>query len=231
MRVAVIGAHPDDQELGMGGTISRLARLGHAVTLVDLSDGEPTPKGSARRRAAESANAARILRVTRQQVGLRNREIMDDLPSRAALAGILRALRPDVIFTHHSEDAHPDHVAASRLTTAARFAAKLVKCDLPGSPWFAPRLFQYYSVHLKSIPSPSFVVDTTGHSARKLKAILAYRSQFVQHPPNRGIPQWIRAQDEYFGSRIAVATAEPFFSPEALALDPAALVPRPSRAR
>lgn len=231
MRVAVIGAHPDDQELGMGGTIARLVREGHAVTLIDLTDGEPTPRGTPRRRAAEAKAAARILGATRVQLGLRNRELADDLAARHALANAIRRAQPEILFSHHGADAHPDHVAASRLAVAARFAAKLTKSDLAGDPWFVPRHFQYFSVHLKSIPVPSFLVDTTGHAARKVRAIVAYKSQFVDHPPNRAIPKWIEAQDAYFGSRIGVATAEAFFSPEALQLELAQYAAKGSRTR
>ena len=57
--IVVVGPHPDDQELGMGGTIARLARQGHAVHLIDMTNGEPTPFGSVETRAKESAAAAK----------------------------------------------------------------------------------------------------------------------------------------------------------------------------
>ncbi|MBC7784833.1 MAG: PIG-L family deacetylase, partial [Burkholderiales bacterium] len=54
----VIGPHPDDQELGMGGTIARLATQGHALTLLDMTNGEPTPHGTVQTRLKEAAAAA-----------------------------------------------------------------------------------------------------------------------------------------------------------------------------
>lgn len=222
MRIAVIGAHPDDQELGMGGTIARLASQGHEVTLIDLTDGEPTPKGSVERRCEEATSAARILGAKRLQVGLTNREIADDAASRDLVARTIRETRPEILFAPHPEDAHPDHIAASRLVDAARFAAKYVHSAIPGEPWHAPKLFHYYSIHLKSIPQPSFLADTTGFASRKREAILVYRSQFVDHEPNRQIPEWIDAQGIYFGSRIGTESAEAFFSRECFAFDFAA---------
>ena len=77
------------------------------------------------------------------------------------------------------EDAHPDHVAGTRIVEDARFDAKLTKSDLPGDPIYPKWLFHYYATHLRIVPQPSFIVDTTGFAARKREAVLAYRSQFV----------------------------------------------------
>ncbi|MSQ90157.1 MAG: bacillithiol biosynthesis deacetylase BshB1 [Phycisphaerales bacterium] len=223
MRVAVFGPHPDDQELGMGGTIARLAARGHDVTLVDMTDGEPTPFGSPEIRAAEAANAAAILGVERIQLELINRQLVNDLASRAVVAGTIRSLQPHIIFAPHPQDAHPDHVAACALIEAARFAAKYTKSDLFGDPWHAPHLFHYYSIHLRTVPQPSVIADTTGSSDHKRRAILAYQSQFVANEKNRNVLQWIDAAGIYFGSRIGTETAEPFFSSECIPLDFAAM--------
>ncbi|MGA1016927.1 MAG: PIG-L family deacetylase, partial [Phycisphaerales bacterium] len=76
VNILVVGAHPDDQELGMGGTIARLAADGHRVHLLDMTNGEPTPHGTPEIRARESARAAEILGVTRECLGLPNREVV-----------------------------------------------------------------------------------------------------------------------------------------------------------
>ncbi len=219
MRIAVFGPHPDDQELGMGGTIARLASAGHEVTLVDMTTGEPTPFGSLEIRAQEAAAAAKILGVTRLRLPLTNREIVHDLPSRAVVAGAIRMLKPHLLFAPHPEDAHPDHVAACALIEAARFAAKFTKCDLPGDPWHAPHLFHFYSIHLRSVPQPTVIADTTGHAQTKRRAVLAYESQFVVNEKNRKVPDWLDAAGVYFGSRIGTESGEPFFSRECVALD------------
>src|SRR5439155_8893031 len=92
--ILVIGPHPDDQELGMGGTIALLASQGHAVHLVDMTNGEPTPRGSVETRARESAAAAKVLGVERTLLGLKNREVTHDLESRHKLAALIRVHRP-----------------------------------------------------------------------------------------------------------------------------------------
>ncbi len=219
MRITVFGPHPDDQELGMGGTIARLAALGHAVTLVDMTNGEPTPMGSPEIRAREGAAAAAILGVKRVQLGLTNRELVNDLSARAVVAGAIRALQPHIIFAPHPIDAHPDHVAACAVIEAGRFAAKYTKCALPGEAWHAPHLFHYYAIHLRSVPQPSFIADTTGYAQAKRRAILAYESQFVANVKNAKVPQWIDAAGVYFASRIGTESAEPFYSRECIALD------------
>ncbi|MSR69033.1 MAG: bacillithiol biosynthesis deacetylase BshB1 [Phycisphaerales bacterium] len=219
MRIAVFGPHPDDQELGMGGTIARLVAGGHEVTLVDMTNGEPTPHGTSEIRAREAAAAAAILGATRMQLGLINRELVPDLASRAVVASAIRALQPDIIFAPHPEDAHPDHIAACALIEAARFAAKYTKCELPGDPWHAPHLFHYYAIHLRSVPQPSVIADTSGHAQTKRSAILAYESQFVRNTKNTKVPDWIDAAGVYFGSRIGTDSAEPFFSRECVAID------------
>lgn len=225
MNIAVIGPHPDDQELGMGGTIARLASEGHAVTLVDLTDGEPTPHGSPALRAAEAAEAARILGVQRSALGLRNRELVDDLPSRRIVAGAIRTLRADIVFAPHPEDAHPDHVAATSLIEAACFMAKFVKSDLAGEPHTVRHIFHYFATHLRAVPRPAFIVDTSGFAQTKRQAILAYASQFVHNQRNRGVPEWIDAAGTYFGSRIGCTTGEPFGSRSCIPLDIGALRP------
>src|SRR3954452_16141252 len=96
--ILIFGPHPDDQELGMGGTVAKLAKQGHAVHLVDMTNGEPTPFGSVETRAKESAAAAKVLGVGRTLVGLKNREVVHNVESRHKVAAVIRAHRPDWIF-------------------------------------------------------------------------------------------------------------------------------------
>src|SRR3954469_21717996 len=93
MNITVLGPHPDDQELAMGGTIALLAAAGHAVTLVDMTTGEPTPFGTEEIRAQEASAAAKVLGVTRLAAGFKNREVVYTLEARHRIAGIYRQLR------------------------------------------------------------------------------------------------------------------------------------------
>jgi LmbE family N-acetylglucosaminyl deacetylase len=208
MKVLVFAPHPDDAELAMGGTIAKLVARGHAVTVCDLTDGEPTPFGSREIRARETAEATAVLGVQRLQAGLVNRELRDDLASRRVLATIIRSLQPDVVFSPYPRDAHPDHVAATSLVRDARFEAKYVKTDLPGSPCYPRWHMHYFATHLRIVAQPDFIVDT----------IACYASQVGVNPANRRLPIWIAAADTYFGSRIGAEAGEPFACDEPLDL-------------
>jgi N-acetylglucosamine malate deacetylase 1 len=147
--ILVVGPHPDDQELGMGGTALRLAQQGHNVLLLDMTDGEPTPHGSPAIRAKESATAAEILGVKRRNLGLKNREVEHTLAARHLAAGVIREHQAQVIFVPFDQDAHPDHRAVTRIIEDARFDAKLTKTDLPGEPIYPKWLIYYYATHLR----------------------------------------------------------------------------------
>ncbi|MGQ0628939.1 MAG: PIG-L family deacetylase [Phycisphaerales bacterium] len=223
--ILVVGPHPDDQELALGGTIALLAAQGHTVTLLDMTNGEPTPFGDPATRAAEAALAAAALSapgnpVRRIDLGLTNRRVEHTLAARHAVAGVIRRVAADVLFVPYFEDAHPDHIAVTRIAEDARFDAKLTKQPMPGDEACPPRyprwLFHYYATHLRIIPAPSFIIDTSAHVQKKQQAIRAYRSQFERNPANADVPDRIAVQDAYFGSRILAAAGEPIFSREPL---------------
>jgi bacillithiol biosynthesis deacetylase BshB1 len=214
VNIVVVAPHPDDAELGMGGTIARLIAEGHDVLVVDLTSGEPTPQGTPERRIAEAAAADAILGCKRINLGMPNRTLEHSVASRHALAGVLRRHRCEILFVPHPEDVHPDHLAATRIAEDARFDAKLTKCDLPGEPIYPRKLVYYYCTHLKAMPDPTFALDISAYRAAKRDAILAYRSQVVDHIPNRSLPEQIDARDRFVGDRIGVAAAEPFWCRE-----------------
>lgn len=225
--VVVVGPHPDDHEIGMGGTIALLAAQGHNVLLLDVTDGEPTPMGNRQTRLQEAAEAARILSapgnpVKRHLLDLPNRSVEHTLAARHAFAGVYRAVQADILFVPHPEDAHPDHRAITRIAEDARFDAKLTKINMPGDegrpPLYPKWLFYYYCSHLRRPADPNFVFDISGHAKQKRDAIMAYRTQFVDNPKNHGVVQWLDAMGIYFGSRINTAAGEPFFAKEPLGL-------------
>lgn len=222
MNILVIGPHPDDQELGMGGTIALLASQGHDVLLLDVTDGCPTPRGDRPTRLKEAADAAAALGVRRHLLDLPNRRVEHTVENRHKVAGVIRAHQAQVLFLPHPEDAHPDHLAVTRIAEDARFDAKLTKLDLPGDggkPPLYPRwVFYYYCSHLRRVPDPTFVMDISAFEERKMAAIAAYRSQFAENPVNMQVPEWISAGDRYFGSRIGTRAGEPFWCREPLGL-------------
>lgn len=218
MNILVVGPHPDDQELGMGGTIARLAEQGHDLLLLDMTNGEPTPFGDPETRAKEAAKAADILGVRRTCINLPNRTVEHTIAARHLVAGEMRKHQAEIVFLPYFEDAHPDHVATTRIVEDARFDAKLTKTELPGEPIYPRWMIYYYCTHLRIVPSPTFILDITGYQDRKREAIVAYDSQFVKPEQNRRVVEWIDAANHYFGSRIGVEYGEPFFMREPLGL-------------
>jgi N-acetylglucosamine malate deacetylase 1 len=212
--ILVIGPHPDDAELGMGGAIAKLSAQGHRVHLVDMTNGEPTPLGDPATRAAEAAAAAKILGVGRTLLDLPNRQVVHDLASRHKLAAVIRRHAADWLFLPYPVDAHPDHVAVTRIGEDARFDAKLTKTDIPGTPCYPKRIIYYFCTHLRLNINPTFCLDISDTIEKKMNAVLAYKSQFVAN--NSPVPEMVRNMAEYFGSRIGTAFAEPFFTHEVL---------------
>lgn len=208
----VIGPHPDDQELGMGGTIAKLAKQGHHVHLVDMTTGEPTPRGTPELRLKESAKAAEILGVQRTPLGLTNRQVQHNIESRYKLAAVIREHRPNVLFVPYTPDAHPDHVAVTRIAEDARFDAKLTKTTIPGEPWHPKRIIYYFCTHLRLNINPTFCIDVADTMDQKLAAVAAYESQM-----NPDLVNLVKVTGDYFGSRIGTKHAEPFFSHEIVA--------------
>lgn len=217
----IVAPHPDDAELGMGGTIAKLIQRGAKVGILDLTSGEPTPYGSTEKRLAETKRATELLGVTwRYNLGLPNRFLEATLENRAKLAGLFRLTRPRWVFAPYWLDAHPDHLAATELVETARFWSKLTKCDLPGQPFHPQRVFYYYCIHLKHIPQPAWIMDISSHWQVKEDAILAYHSQFVEGKEgvNPSMIENLRHQAATYGMAIGVRYGEPFASKEPIGL-------------
>lgn len=210
----VIAPHPDDAELGMGGTIIKLARQGHLVHILDMTSGEPTPRGSPEIRARESAAASAVMGVARSNLGLVNREVTHNIESRHRLAAAIRLHRPNVLFVPYPTDAHPDHVAVTRIAEDARFDAKLTKTNIPGEPWHPKRIIYYFCTHLRMSFQPTFCVDVTDTHDSKIKACDCYQSQGLA--AGGELMQMVNGIAAYFGGRIGTKYAEPFYSHEVI---------------
>ena len=229
------GPHPDDVELFAGGTLIRLAELGYATGVVDLSRGELASRGTPEVRAAEAEAAARVMGLAfRENLGLPDGFIAsgqsESEEGRAqvmAVVEVLRRRRPELVLIPWIEDRHPDHAATASLVTRALFYAGLARLELGGER-FAPRQALYYGMRHRM--APSFVMDTSGAFAKKLEAIRCHASQLAARP---GEPQTligsaraldaIEARDRYYGSMIGASHGEPLRAPNTLGLaDPVA---------
>jgi LmbE family N-acetylglucosaminyl deacetylase len=120
-----------------------------------------------------------------------------------------------VILAPYWEDAHPDHVAASRLIDDARFWAKLSRTDLDGEPFHPPKVYYYFSIHLRILERASFVVDVSETLEDKLRAVACYESQFAGKMETFPTPlDDLRGRARYWGWTIGKAYGEPFASRE-----------------
>ena len=189
--VIAVGAHPDDVEIGCGGTLARLVQQGYDVGIVDLTDGEPTPGSpSPEVRLAEAAEAARILGVHRETMAFPNRRLFDGFEVRVELAKIFRRFRPRIVIGLEGPTpmASPDHAEAAKIIDAAVFYSRLTKWDetFDGLPVHTSEQQAWYSLAFASLDAPSgparFVVDISETLEIKLESIRAYRTQF---PPEK----------------------------------------------
>ena len=219
--VLVVAPHPDDAEISMAGAILHLLEQGLRVGILDLTNGEPTPRGSIELRREETEQASSILNITwRGNLGLPNRSLQHTLEAREQLATVMRLCRAERIFTPFWEDAHPDHLAASELTDAARFWAKLSKTEMAGEPFHPRRIYNYHSVHLKLAIVPAFILDISDYWETKLAAVQAYRSQFgaVDPTDGRSFSDKLQTDAEHWGDLIGCRFGEPFSCREPLGI-------------
>jgi N-acetylglucosamine malate deacetylase 1 len=187
-----VGAHPDDVEIGCGGTLAVLAAQGYRVGIVDLTDGEPTPRSSGpAERLAEAAAAAKVLGVVhREQLGFTNRRLFDEFEIRVALAKVFRRWRPRLVLglADKTPLASPDHAQTVAITEAAVFYSRLTKWDdtFDGLPVHTvPNLLTYFLfAGLPQVPHGHWplVVNISSQLECKLESIACYKSQF---PPEK----------------------------------------------
>lgn len=220
-----IGSHPDDVEISCGGTVALAAAQGFRVGILDLTRGELGTNGDPETRAREAEEAARILGVAlRRNAGLPDGGIQAaDRGQERTLVGILRELRPAVLFSHFGQDRHPDHVEASRLVDRAFYHAGLKRYDAPGGP-FRPRARWHFASRTGF--HPTVVVDISETWDRKREAILAHASQVSRagagrEPTALNDPEFlsrIEARARHFGLMIGVRYGEPFTSADPVGL-------------
>ena len=218
--VMAVAPHPDDVEILCGGTLARLVRQNYRVAILDLTTGEPTPRGSEETRARESEAARQALGVhARSNLRLPNRELMDVPANRFALATVFRRLRPGLVIgvAGRTPAASPDHYQAQLLIEAARFYSQLTRWDdrFDGTP-------PYQVPHLVYAPFPidaevrqwpgSFIIDVTETFEQKLMAIRCYESQFDAARFEK-VKHFVTGHAVALGSRCGFAYGEMFALP------------------
>lgn len=211
----VFGPHPDDIEIGLGGTVARHVALGSRVGLCDLTAGEMASNGTPERRLAE-AEAARAVLGASWRENLRLSDGTLDPANAEQVRAVVEAIRrwqPRVIAAPYDRDRHPDHVGASRLVTRAVFMAGLRRYPHGGDPWRAEWLCHYF---INDADAPSFVIDVSRYYQVKRRALACHASQFGVPAGGRvttrltssRFRQLVESRDAQFGARAGVAFAE-----------------------
>tara|TARA_B110000967_G_C18730400_1_gene482298 strand:+ start:212 stop:934 length:723 start_codon:yes stop_codon:yes gene_type:complete len=181
--ILAFGAHPDDIELSCGGTIIKEIENGKTVVLIDLTKGELGTRGTADTRKLEAANAAAILGVSfRENMNFSDGFIMNDKAHQLEIIKKIRQYRPEIVLCNAVDDRHTDHGKASKLVSDACFLSGLMKIEthLDDSkeiqgPWRPKSIYHY--IQWKTL-QPDFVVDISAQIDQKMKAVLAYATQF-----------------------------------------------------
>lgn len=219
VEILAVGAHPDDVELGCGGTLALLARAGRSVGILDLTRGEAGTRGTPETRAAEAAEAARLLGARfRDGLDLGDGNLKTDRAAELEVIEVVRRRRPRLVFAPLPNDRHPDHVRAGRLVTDAAFYAGLRALET-GLPPHRPQQVVYFPSTF--LAEPTFLVDVTGTLDVKLAAVRAFRSQFFDPASKEpatfiSSPEFLEgvtARARAFGRLANVGAAEGFVSP------------------
>ncbi|HEU0136900.1 MAG TPA: bacillithiol biosynthesis deacetylase BshB1 [Flavobacterium sp.] len=188
--ILAFGAHPDDVELGCGGTLAKEIASGRKVGIIDLTRGELGTRGSAEIRDYEAAAAAEILGVSiRENLNMRDGFFLNDEEHQLAIIRMIRKYRPEIVLCNAIDDRHIDHGKGSKLVSDACFLSGLRKVEThydgkPQEAWRPKNVYHY--IQWKNL-KPDFVVDITGYNDKKVEAILAYSSQFYN--PNASEPE------------------------------------------
>ena len=220
--ILAFGAHPDDIELGCGGSIAKAVAEGKKVGLIDLTRGELGTRGSAEIRKEEAEKAAAVLGVEfRKNLGFRDGFFVNDEAHQLAIIALLRTHQPELVLCNAIDDRHIDHAKGSQLVSDACFLSGLAKIETFGFddnvqlPWRPARVYHY--IQWKEI-TPDFVLDISEQIDQKMEAIQAYSSQFYDQKSkepatpisSKNFLESVRYRAQNLGRLTGVAAAEGF---------------------
>ncbi len=228
--VLAIAAHRDDVEQTCGGTLLRLGSRGVSTAILDLTRGEAGTRGTADQRAAEAAEAARILGVGwREALDIPDGQVENTWSNRLKIVAVLRHLRPRVVILPYWAGRHPDHYNSATLGYEACFLSGLAKVDTGAAPH---RPFKIVYASLYADVRPSFVVDVTDFMDERHRALMAYRSQYANQAagsslfvPEQEIRERTFAEARHYGTLAGVRYAEPFVQKEVGLVDDLTMLP------
>ena len=228
--VLAIAAHRDDVEQTCGGTLLRMRSLGVSTAILDLTQGEAGTRGTALERAAEAAEAARILGAGwRGALDIPDGRVEITWENRLKVVEVLRRVRPRVVILPYWTARHPDHATASTLGYEACFLSGLAKIETGTAPH---RPFKIVYASLYADVRPSFVVDITPFIEDRHRALMAYQSQYANQSAGSGLfvpEEEIRdrtfAEARHYGMLAGVRYGEPFVQKEVGLVDDLTMLP------
>ncbi|MCY7801382.1 bacillithiol biosynthesis deacetylase BshB1 [Bacillus haynesii] len=223
--ILAFGAHSDDVEIGMGGTIAKYTKKGFQIGICDLTQAELSSNGTVETRKSEAALAAEILGASpRISLTLPDRGLF---PSQAAIreaVAVIRKHKPKLVFVPYPKDRHPDHGHAAEIVEEAVFSAGIHKYeDAEKQPAHKVQNVYYYMIN--GFHKPEFVIDISETINQKKESLAAYQSQFtrsrqsVETPLTNGYIETVEAREKLLGKEVGVAYAEGFFSKRTLLLN------------
>ncbi len=221
-----IAAHRDDVELTCAGTLIKAAKQGYKTAVIDLTQGELGTRGSSDLRAAEASRAAEIMGLqARQNLGLPDAGIVNDLATREVIARAIRRFKPQIVIAPAREGRHPDHHTTAQLVRDACFVAGLAKLA-PDVPKHRPRKLIHCVSFREDFGKPTFVVDISDEFEQKMQSIRCFDSQFSDvtqagevFPNGEPLYDMVRHQSAHYGSMIRCRYGEPFYTTETMRVD------------
>jgi len=180
--ILVLSAHPDDAELGCGGTIARHISLGYKVGIVDFTRGELGTRGTPESRSSEAAEAARILGVSvRENLGLKDGFFQNDPTHQLRVIRAIRKFRPEIVITNAITDRHVDHGKGAALTVDSCFLSGLIKIETTDDEGNSQEVWRPKAIYhfiQSQLLMPDIIVDISGFWDAKINAIKAFKTQF-----------------------------------------------------
>lgn len=216
--ILAFGAHPDDVECAISGTLLKHIAMGKTIAIVDLTAGEMGTYGNPETRLSESKKAMEILGIQyREQLGIKDSAIANNEENRLLVIKAIRKYQPDIVLANALLDKHPDHATAAKLVSDAVFFSGLKKIETIVSgraqnKWRPKVVYHYIQ---DQFIEPDFVIDISEYMDKKIKSIKAYNSQFVRplsNEPNSitGLLIQIKSMNSIYGRPINVKYAEGF---------------------
>lgn len=229
--ILILAAHPDDAELGCGGTIAKHVALGHKVGVVDFTRGELGTRGTVVTRDAEASVSSKILRLTvRENLNFRDGFYLNDEYHQRKVAEVIRKYQPEIVLANAIYDRHPDHGKGAGLSFDSCFISGLSKVEttsqegMKQQPW-RPKVL-YHFIQSQYI-QPDFIVDISSHWTTKMDSIRAFKSQFYDpqnnepetYISNPSFMKMLESRAQEYGHAIGVKFGEGFTVRRSIGVD------------